>query len=380
MNFKTDEKNNLITMKKPIIIINLIFQGILLIFTSNCSFTKGDFSFGLIGDIPYFEGEADSLKNMINEMNLYPLAFVIHVGDFKKEKEPCTDKLYHSRKKLFEMSRHPLIYTPGDNDWADCQHDSSVSRTRNNPEFYPINRLMLIRSLFFKGNPFHQDQLKISRQSENPAYFDFLENLKWTYNKILFATFNMPGDAKGKHDLTGKYHVKRIKAALQWVDGSFNLAGKLNSPGIVLITHANPWISKKEAHGYLELIRALKKNTIKFDKPVLFIHGDSHKFRVDKPLKIKEGEKPILEKFNRLESFGAPNPYWVKVNVSTDTKDLFSYKPRNSVIGVKNTSYITTMTLTNGILHWISRLLKLWKFVGFAAFAISPFVFFFNKI
>jgi hypothetical protein len=62
----------------------------------------------------------------------------------------------------------------------------------------------------------------------------------------------------------------------------------------------------------------LEKETIAFGKPVVLVHGDSHFFRMDKPLPLRaQGAPnlPALENFTRVETFGTPNHHWLQVTV-----------------------------------------------------------------
>ena len=70
---------------------------------------------------------------------------------------------------------------------------------------------------------------------------------------------------------------------------------------------------------------------IAFRKPVAYVHGDSHYFRVDKPF-----QDPLcrrLENFTRIETFGdnqgngTNDVQWVKVRVDARSREVFSYQP-----------------------------------------------------
>ena len=67
---------------------------------------------------------------------------------------------------------------------------------------------------------------------------------------------------------------------------------------------------------------------IAFRKPVAYVHGDSHYFRIDKPLLDALGRR--LENFTRVETFGdnAANGnndvQWVKVVVDVRSREVFS--------------------------------------------------------
>ena len=62
------------------------------------------------------------------------------------------------------------------------------------------------------------------------------------------------------------------------------------------------------------------------------VHGDSHYFRIDKPLLDAEGRR--VENFTRVETVGDHQEngdndvHWLKVEVAPGTRDVFSYQPQ----------------------------------------------------
>ena len=54
--------------------------------------------------------------------------------------------------------------------------------------------------------------------------------------------------------------------------------------------------------GFQDFLLALRDEVIAFRKPVAYVHGDSHYFRVDKPFLDAQGRR--LENFTRVETFG----------------------------------------------------------------------------
>jgi hypothetical protein len=54
--------------------------------------------------------------------------------------------------------------------------------------------------------------------------------------------------------------------------------------------------------GFKDFLTTLRNESIAFQKPVVYVHGDTHYFRVDKPLLDKDGKR--LENFTRVETFG----------------------------------------------------------------------------
>jgi hypothetical protein len=67
-----------------------------------------------------------------------------------------------------------------------------------------------------------------------------------------------------------------------------------------------------------------------FRKPVAYVHGDSHYYRVDKPFLDATGRR--LENFTRVETFGnnqqngTNDVNWIKVMVDPGSRDVFSFE------------------------------------------------------
>ena len=84
--------------------------------------------------------------------------------------------------------------------------------------------------------------------------------------------------------------------------------------------------------GFHDFLVALRDQVIAFRKPVAYVHGDSHYFRVDKPFLDAQGRR--LENFTRVETFGDNQANgnndvnWLKVNVDARSREVFSYQPQ----------------------------------------------------
>ena len=61
-------------------------------------------------------------------------------------------------------------------------------------------------------------------------------------------------------------------------------------------------------------------NATAFGKPVMLTHGDSHYFRIDKPLTV-DGKR--VHTFTRVESFGDADVHWLKVTVRPQSPQVF---------------------------------------------------------
>ncbi len=269
-----------------------------LLFLSGCAAIqpKGEiqtdrFEFGLIGDQQYNAESEAKFLNLMSDLNRADLAFVVHVGDFTGGAGPCTDETFSSRKQQFEASRHPFIYTPGDNDWTDCHQPKAGS-------FDPVERLVKLREVFFQGDrSLGQRKLTLTRQSDDPKYAKFRENVRWTYGGVLFVTLHTVGSNNnlGRTPEADAEYRERNAANLAWLRQAFDLAKSDGSRAVILLTQANPLFENripsfrlnrlleitatgKQPSGYSDFLAALEAETVAFGKPVVLVHGDSSPF------------------------------------------------------------------------------------------------------
>ena len=313
----------------------------------------GRFEIALIGDAPYDGRQEQQFPNLMKEINAADLAFVVHDGDFQwdgagwNEKAggmtPCSDATFENRLRLAQSSRHPLIFTPGDNDWTDCH--------RSKPRPYdPLERLAKLRSMFFQGDhSLGQRTLRLTRQSEDPKYAKFRENARWIHGDALFVTVHIVGSNNnlGRTPEMDAEHAERNAANVAWMRRAFELARRSASRGIMIITQANPrfentWTpvqqsrymlgglgikppAKRRATGYDEFLEALEEEVLAFGKPVAFVHGDTHQFRIDKPL-VGSVSRRVIENFTRVETIGYPDTHWVRAIVDPGDPNVFSFR------------------------------------------------------
>jgi len=336
---------------------NILLCGL---FIAGCAINRpsgesqvGRFEFGLIGDLPYTAEDEKKFPNLIEDMNKANLAFVVHNGDFQadgngwNEKtgggEPCSDETFQNRLALAQSFNAPFILTPGDNDWTDCHR--AKPRT-----FDPLERLTKVRGMFFGGDQsLGQRTMHLTRQSENPKYANFRENLRWNYGDILFVTVHMVGSNNNlgrTRDMDAEY-TDRTAANFAWLREAFSTAKQNGTKAVMIITQANPgfwnnWTAvrfnryilnspvkapeKRIPTGYDEFLVLIETETVAFGKPVVFVHGDSHIFRIDQPL-VSSKTGRVIENFTRVETFGTPDVHWVKVIVDANDPDLFTFKP-----------------------------------------------------
>jgi hypothetical protein len=280
------------------------------------------FDFALIGDAPYTnEQVSNSFPNLIAALNRERLAFVVHDGDIKSGSTPCDDAVFEDRFRDFQKSRHPLIYLFGDNEWTDC------ARATNS--FDPEERLDKLREMFTRGDEsLGQRRLRLTRQSIDPAFGKFRENVRWTRAGVMFVGLNVPGASNnyGKSEFAG-----RNAANLAWIKESFALARSTGRRAMMLIMQANPFPERGSTNrmhaGFRPMLELIERETLDFNGPVVLVHGDSHYFRIDKPL-VSSKTKRRIENFTRVETFGDPDVHWVRVTANPRDPDVFTFRPQ----------------------------------------------------
>jgi len=281
----------------------------------------GGFAFGVMGDTPYSDAQEPRFVAMIARMDREPLAFAIHVGDIKAGgSSPCRDALYERRRAQFDASRHPLVYTPGDNEWTDC-------RRRSNGAMDPLERLAKLREVFFRGRE-HLGGGTLATEGEGspaPGCGEYPENRLWAYGGVRFATLNIPGpDNNEGHDAASDAEARCRNAANQaWMERALRLAQDAGDRALVIATQADPWLTGASA--YVALRAEIASVARRFQRPVLFVHGDTHVYRYDTPFVDAAG--PVINAL-RLETYGSPFVGWVRVTVDPASASVFRVEPR----------------------------------------------------
>lgn len=303
-----------------------------LAFAAACAPAPDDsYEFALYGDSPYSEGSVTKVEALVDDVNARAgLQWVIHVGDTKGGSQPCTDELLRSRYRLYQGFAIPFVLTPGDNDWFDC-----VTEAAGGYDAY--ERLDFVRSLYFQdptrttgGRP-----MKVRAQSSQPQWREFVENTTWTHGDVVYATAHLVVVTRQPADSSRA--VRRMDAASAWIAEAFATARKNGSAGVFIATQADPWwvagnpgvlrgvcpACLEPRPGLEELYPLLARESSAFEGQVVLAVGDTHVFRVDKPLYRSDGS--LVENFTRVETFGEPNVHWVRVAVDPAERSVFSF-------------------------------------------------------
>lgn len=286
----------------------------------------GDFQFAVFGDGPYYVNELGRFRRVVEALNARPLAFVIHVGDIGLS---CSDGEYRNRREAMDRIRHPVIYTPGDNEWSDC-----IDAFPGNLD--PLERLASLRRIFFDSpsQSIGGSTLQLQSQASDGTHAAFPEHARWSHEGVLFATIHVVGGANGGRDFPRREvrHdeevAHRTEAAIVWLHETFAEAEKTNAAAVVVAFHAGIFDRSPgpNREAYAPIYEGLVELAQRFGKPVLVIHGDNHTYTVDRPFRDPVTGDTI-ENLQRLQTFGSPDIGWVDVVVDTSLEQPFRFEP-----------------------------------------------------
>jgi hypothetical protein len=165
----------------------------------------------------------------------------------------------------------------------------------------------------------------------------------------VFLTLHMIGSNNnlGRTPQMDAEYEERNAANLAWMHEGFDLATRARSRAVMIIAQADPYFqntwptymqeryalwaigvkppSSRRTTGYDSFIAALEKETLAFGKPVVYVHGDTHIFRIDKPL-VGSRSQRIIENFTRVATFGHPDTHWVRATIDPNDPNVFRFR------------------------------------------------------
>ncbi|MEH2161687.1 MAG: hypothetical protein V7K38_11705 [Nostoc sp.] len=318
------------------------------------------YAIGLWGDLPYSDIQATKgVPNLIADMNAQNLAFTVHDGDLKGGNSTpgsvtpttCSNELYTQALGFFNSLKAPAAFTPGDNDWTDCDRPS-------NGGFNSRERLDYERQVFFNTN-FSLGQRRLAQEVQTrplclgaTGATPCVENRRWTVGKVTYATLNIQGSCNNLCDTAPDpdEYAARNTANIAWMKKTFQVAKVRNSVAVMFISQADPgWDltdgtraplrdpktlaqTDGQPDGFQDFLLAFRDEAIAFRKPIAYVYGDSHYYRIDKPFLDAQGRR--IENFTRVETFGdnaangTNDVNWLKVTVNPRSREVFSYQPQ----------------------------------------------------
>jgi len=301
-------------------------------------------SFALIGDTPYGVAQEPMFDRVIDDINANAhVRFVIHTGDIKAGSERCDDDLFLRRFAQYQRFSMPFVLTPGDNEWTDCHRTS-------NGNYVPTERLARLREIFYPvpGRTTGGRSAKVNSQAFQAGHEAYVENQMATVGGVTFATLHVVGSNNDlapwdqidstdsvetpRADRIAEYEAREA-ANLAWIATTFDEAERAGARGVLIAMQADPLFEVDAADasrsGFNAVLDAITARAIAFGKPVVVAHGDSHYFRMDKPLYATDanGVKSLVPNVTRIENFGSQDVHWVEIVVDPKDENVFSVRP-----------------------------------------------------
>lgn len=194
----------------------------------------------------------------------------------------CSDAYDSTMESNFDQFVDPLLYTPGDNEWADCSK-ASVGAAN------PLNRLATVRQVFFPhpGHSLGRHPVAVTAQSGYP------ENVVLFKEGITFGTVHIVGSENGLAWWSGNTAVTpeqkaevnaRTTADISLIRSVFDTAKANNSRDVALITQAVMFTGSPNRAALGPLVKAIAEACAAYGKPVFLFNGDTHTFASDQPL------------------------------------------------------------------------------------------------
>jgi hypothetical protein len=302
------------------------------------------YSIALWGDMPYNALGKQQYPALLAAVNASSIEFSVFDGDLKAGGDgPCTDEnVYAPSLAYFASLKQPLIWVPGDNDWTDCWGRYGAAATAPGSDD-PIERLNHERALF-ASTPYSlgQQRLSLSRQSA-----EYPENVRWKLGPVVYIGLNVQGSndnypyagvdgetrTQAQIDVQRAEEIARKAADIAWLNESFAYAKRVHAAGVMIVFQADLNFNNEQHlpdtrsyDAFSDYVAALRTVSLGFPGQVALVHGDSHYFKMDKPLNTDLGG--IVANFTRVETFGSRNTHWVKATIDADNPNVFTFEPQ----------------------------------------------------
>lgn len=302
----------------------------------------GAFAFAVIGDVPYGSTQIAEFPRQVDQINADPeVQLASHLGDISSPLN-CTDSYYKTVKSQFDRFADPLVYTPGDNEWADC-HRASVGPAN------PLHRLDALRKIFYPqpGTTLGANKISVSEQSAHP------ENVLFDRGGLTFAAVHAVGSNNDLNSWSGLGYssattaqkaevTARTNADITLIRDAFARARSTGSRAVVLIMQADMFAPGADGSTYRTafkaIVQAIAAESLSFVKPVFLVNGDTHAWASDKPL--------MSSSWRSYYSVGSSVPNLSRITIRGGTREWtkFTVVPDATVLKVQRVPLGSTAT------------------------------------
>jgi hypothetical protein len=234
---------------------------------------SAEYDVAFFGDVPYASADVARYDNMIRAINgTNTIVFSAHLGDIgPPDSSTCTDAWIDRETNRLDTFERPVAYTPGDNEWRDCSSQ--------------LTRLSYIRSRIFRGTG-TETRGRTTMAVTSQADRGYPENARWSRGPVTFATVHVVG-SRDNYSNQSEFAPRR-RASIDWVSAAFDQARAQDHEGVILMAQADPNLDQQASDSgrtaYQSMFDAVTGQAAFFDGEVVFIHGDGHSFKNDKPI------------------------------------------------------------------------------------------------
>ena len=290
-----------------------------LLFLAGTAGMAGAMEFIAIGDTPYSPKEDKRIKAEIAPaIRKYNPPLLVHHGDLFAGDEACSEDLFRER---LDQARGLLpgrvFYTPGDNEWTDCDRTKKTGQSLSE-----LSMLGYIRRYIV------EKPVNLPKDWNYEIQPNFPENARWIKDGVIFITVHLVSTNNGrmeilKDDMEAALSLvdARDHANRTWINESFEAASKMDAKAAVIVTQADVTspdgggpctnANRSQCDAFLTFRENLKIAAGGFKggwdkplKPVLFLHGDTNPFCMDREFGGKTA--PNLWRLNAWGDFKAP--------------------------------------------------------------------------
>jgi hypothetical protein len=287
--------------------------------------------FAAYGDMPYRiempDGRSDA---QVLEEDIAPeirrredLPFVIHLGDLGRPEDVCADAKLEEVQAFWATALvKPVFYTPGDNEWTDCDRPRRPELPAPTSE---LERLVAIRRIFFGRAKDLDPSWQYETQSAQP------ENALWWYEGVLFVTVHMVSTDNGREEILLDDPVQAIalvterdEANRRWLEHAFTLAMNREAAAVVIATQLDPlgppeggldaFTRGQNRPAYAAFCEQILVLSAALGKPVLLVHGDTNAYCLDQP--FPRNRAPKLGRLNAPGDYTVIDAAVVSINPS----------------------------------------------------------------
>ena len=241
--------------------------------------TGAALSIAITGDTPYDppgqRAELDRLEADVSALTGVEL--VVHLGDLKRGRDPCTAATYRNAADAMCASAVPAFVLPGDNEWNDCERTrdkgfDTVEAWRHwDATFGPsADRCAALTP------PTDWRVLPQVRPDQTWWPGTHTGGFRFDRNGVRVVGLALPSFVAKDHGLPGDKGTKVRDLAIA------AMADALASPAdaVIVLLHADVFQEGANQDPFRE---ALSTEARRFGRPVLVVVGDSHSFDIRRP-------------------------------------------------------------------------------------------------